>query len=225
VLCSELHSHIFTEGVSAGMGNKKNTQLNRRGVSAAHEWQPFLWAVKENRMDIAECLLDEFGCDLNEQQPITTSSNQSSALHLAANRGLEGMVSWLLQRGARKDLRDKHNNTALRLAESKNNPAIIQLLGGDPFARFVSSNLLPGPGPPGTAVRSAPSAAAAAPGAARPVSPPTMRPELWPASPPLTPPLTPHTERRQPQRNAEHGAGAPTAARPVSPPTMRPAVV
>ena len=135
LLCAELHSHIFSEGVSAGMGNKKNTVLNRRGISAANEWQPFLWAVKENRLDIAECLLDEFGCDINEQQPITNSSNQSSALHLAANKGLDAMVTWLLKRGAKKDLKDKHNNTPLRLAESKGNKEIIIMLGGDPNAK------------------------------------------------------------------------------------------
>ena len=118
------------------MGAKKNTVLNRRGISAANEWQPFLWAVKENRMDLAECFLDEFGCDPNEQQPITTSSNQSSALHLAANKGLEGMVGWLLKRGVKKELRDKHNNTALRLAESKGNAPIITMLGGDPNAKM-----------------------------------------------------------------------------------------
>ena len=38
-------------------------------------------------------------------------------------------------RGAKKDLKDKHNNSALRLAESKQNPAIITLLGGDPNAK------------------------------------------------------------------------------------------
>ena len=116
------------------MGNKKNTVLNRRGISAANEWQPFLWAVKENRLDIAECLLDEFGCDINEQQPITTSSNQSSALHIAATKGLEEMCTLLLKRGAKKDLKDKHNNTPLKLAESKQNDNIITMLGGDPKA-------------------------------------------------------------------------------------------
>ena len=115
--------------------SKGKSVLNRRGMSAANEWQPFLWAVKENRRDLAECLLDEFGCDLNEQQPLTTSSNQSSALHLAASKALEEMVKWLLERGCKKDLRDKHNNTALRLAESKGNPAIITMLGGDPNAK------------------------------------------------------------------------------------------
>ena len=75
--------------------------------------------------------LDEHGCDLNEQQPITTSSNNSSALHIAATKGLEEMTKWLLDRGIKKDLRDKHNNTPLKLAESKQNAAIVTLLGGD----------------------------------------------------------------------------------------------
>ena len=116
------------------MGNKKNTVLNRRGISAANEWQPFLWAVKENRLDIAECLLDEFGCDINEQQPPTTSTNQSSALHICATKGLEDMCKFIIDRGAKKDLRDKHNNTPLMLAEKKQNAAIVTLLGGDASA-------------------------------------------------------------------------------------------
>jgi len=133
ILCAELHSHVFSEGITAGMG-KKNTILNRRGMSAADEWLPFLWAVKEDRRDLAECLLDSFGCDINEQQPVTTSSNKSSALHIAATKGLADMCEWLIQRGAKKDLKDKHNNTPLRLAESKNNEQIVVLLGGDPKA-------------------------------------------------------------------------------------------
>jgi len=137
VLCAELHSHIFSEGVSAGMGAKKNVVLNRRGISAANDWQPFLWAVKENRQDIAECLLDYFKCDVNEQQPITTSSNQYSALHFAANKGYEKMVKWLIDRGIKKDMRDKHNNTPLRLAESKNYGPIITMLGGDPNSKTM----------------------------------------------------------------------------------------
>lgn len=135
LICSELSSHVFSEGITAGMGGKsKGTVLNRRGMSAASEWQPFLWAVKENRMEIAECLLDEFGADINEQQGVTTSSNNSSALHIAAVKGLEEMTKWLLERGIKKDLKDKHNNTPLKLAESKQNTAIITLLGGDPNA-------------------------------------------------------------------------------------------
>jgi hypothetical protein len=135
LICSEMTSHVFSEGIGAGMGGKsKGAVLNRRGMSAANEWQPFLWAVKENRMDLAECLLDEFGCDLNEQQGVTTSSNNSSALHIAAVKGLEEMAKWLIDRGIKKDLKDKHNNTALKLAESKQNASIITMLGGDPNA-------------------------------------------------------------------------------------------
>jgi len=78
--------------------------------------------------------LDEHGCDLNEQQPITTSSNNSSALHMAATKGLEDMATFLIKRGIKKDLRDKHNNTALMLAEKKQHAPIVTMLGGDPNA-------------------------------------------------------------------------------------------
>ena len=121
LICAELSSHVFSEGISAGMGGKaKGTALNRRGASAANEWQPFLWAVKENRRDLVECeqrmprhhtyhtpcltphlssyppssppprpptgLLDEFDADVNEQQGVSSSSNNYSALHICATK-------------------------------------------------------------------------------------------------------------------------------------------
>ena len=42
------------------------------------------------------------------------------------------MATLLIARGAKKDLKDKHNNTPLKLAETKQNDAIIKMLGGDP---------------------------------------------------------------------------------------------
>ena len=136
LVCAELASHVFSEGISAGMGGgkPKGTILNRRGASAASEWQPLLWAAKENRLDLVEVLLNEFGCDINEQQPSTTSSNCFSALHWAASKGLDDMASYLILHGAKKELRDKHNNTALMLAEKKQNDKIVVMLGGDPNA-------------------------------------------------------------------------------------------
>ena len=135
LMCAELISHIFSEGISAGMGNRKEKAavLNRRGASAASEWQPFLWAVKENHRELAERMLD-LGEDINQQQPNTSSSNVFSALHHAAAKGLEEMAEFLIKRGANKALRDKHNNTALMLAEKKQNTKIVTLLGGDPKA-------------------------------------------------------------------------------------------
>jgi hypothetical protein len=134
LLTAELATHVFSEGISAGMGGKKkSTTLNRRGAAAANEWQPLLWAAKENHMPIAKLLLD-LGADINEQQPITTSSSQYSALHLVAQKGHEEMTQFLLDRGIKKELRDKHNNTALMLAEKKQNREIIVMLGGDPDA-------------------------------------------------------------------------------------------
>jgi hypothetical protein len=133
LVAAELSSHIFSEGISAGMGSRKEKAavLNRRGASAASEWQPLLWAVKENHLDMARTLLD-LGADVNVQQPASTSSSQFGALHWAASKGHEGMAKFLLERGANKSLRDKHNNTALMLAEKKQNAGIVGLLGGDP---------------------------------------------------------------------------------------------
>ena len=133
ILCSELTASIFSEGISAGMGNRsgKAAVLNRRGASAASEWQPFLWAAKENHRQIVELLLD-LGADINQQQPNTSSSSQSGALHWAATKGHEDMAKFLIERGIRKDMRDKHNNTALMLAEKKQHAPLVLLLGGDP---------------------------------------------------------------------------------------------
>ena len=42
------------------------------------------------------------------------------------------MVTLLLKKGANAALRDKHNNTAMQLAENKQNAAIYTMCGGDP---------------------------------------------------------------------------------------------
>ena len=122
LLIAELRTFVFAEGVSAGMGmgprKDKPITLNRRGAFAANDWQPLLWAAKENHVDIAGALLD-LGADINEQQPITSSSSKFSALHAASQKGNIEMVQLLLSRGIDKGLRDKHNNTALMLAEKK----------------------------------------------------------------------------------------------------------
>ena len=133
IVCAELGSNIFSEGISAGMGNKKDKAvvLNRRGASSASEWQPLLWAVKENQMAIVDQLL-KLGFDINQQQPNTSSSSQFGALHWAAIKGHEDMAKFLLEKGIKKETRDKHNNTALMHAEKKQNVAMITLLGGDP---------------------------------------------------------------------------------------------
>jgi len=140
LVTAELSTHVFSEGISAGMGNSKRkvATLNRRGASAASEWQPLLWAAKENHLPIARLMLS-LGADINEQQPNTTASSQYSALHIAAQKGHAEMVGFLLERGIERKLRDKHNNTALMLAEKKQNGEIVTLLGGslEPVSRKV----------------------------------------------------------------------------------------
>jgi len=135
LFCAEMASHIFSEGITAGMGNTKTkaATLNRRGASAASEWQPLIWAAKENYLPMVTMLLD-LGHDVNQQQPNTTSLSAYSALHWAAVKGHEEMAKLLLDRGANKTLRDKHNNTALMHAEKKQNTSIVTMLGGDPNA-------------------------------------------------------------------------------------------
>ena len=80
-------------------------------------------------------MLLDLKADINEQQPITTALSAQTALMYAAQKGHEEMTKYLLDRGADKKLRDKHNNTALMLAEKKQNREIIIMLGGDPDAR------------------------------------------------------------------------------------------
>jgi ankyrin repeat protein len=110
-----------------GATKAKSAVLNRRGASAASEWQPLIWAAKENHVQIVSILLD-LGADINQQQPNTTSLSMFSALHWAAAKGHDEMAKMLVERGINKNLRDKHNNTALMLAEKKLNKAIVEML-------------------------------------------------------------------------------------------------
>ena len=92
---------------------------------------PLLWAAKENHLAIATKLI-ELGVDVNEQQPVTGQlSQRHSALHVAAQKGNLEMVDLLLAKGADRNLRDKHNNMALHLAEKKKHTDIIARLKGD----------------------------------------------------------------------------------------------
>ena len=76
-------------------------------------------------------MLLDLGADINQQQPLTQTSSKASALHIAAQKGAADIVRLLLERGINASLRDKHNNTALMLAEKKKETEIINLLGGN----------------------------------------------------------------------------------------------
>jgi len=82
------------------------------------------------QVELARTLLD-LGTDINEQQPINQVSAKYSALHVAAQKGCTEIVALLLERGADRSLRDKHNNSALMLAEKKKHAEIIAMLSGD----------------------------------------------------------------------------------------------
>ena len=131
ILCAELETNIFAEGVSAGMGGKGGTactSLNRRGHSGVGEWQPLVWAAKDNNLLVAAQLLDT-GTDVNLQEPLEDKGSSGyAALHWAAMRGFKEMIAMLLQRGANVELQDKHANTALMLASKKGNKEVVQLL-------------------------------------------------------------------------------------------------
>ena len=135
LICAELRTFVWAEGVTAGMGmaprKDRPITINRRGAYAANEWQPLLWAAKENHLQVATQLI-ELGVDVNMQQPeIGNLTAKLSALHVAASKGNLEMVELLLERGADRTLRDKHNNTAMMLAEKKKHSAIIERLKVD----------------------------------------------------------------------------------------------
>ena len=112
LLCAELESNVFAEGVSAGMGDKgaKGTAtLNRRGGSgsASDSWQPLMWAAKDNNMVVAEMLIAK-GHDVNKQESMQDKGLSGySPLHWAAQKGHIKMVELLLAHGANPNLLDK----------------------------------------------------------------------------------------------------------------------
>ena len=136
LVCAELSTFTFASGISSSMGDGKARKeraavLIRRGAFAANDWQPLHWAAQENHTEVARPLLELNLADINEQQPLTQLSSKYSALHVAAQKGNEEVVRLLLERGADKTLRDKHNNTALNLAEKKKHAEIIAMINGD----------------------------------------------------------------------------------------------
>ena len=131
LLCAELESNVFAEGVSAGMGAKgaKGTAtLNRRGGSASDSWQPLLWAAKDNNMVVAEMLIAK-GHDVNKQESMQDKGLSGYApLHWAAHKGHAKMVDLLLAQGANPTLLDKHSNTPKMLAEKKGEAEVVAIL-------------------------------------------------------------------------------------------------
>jgi ankyrin repeat protein len=85
--------------------------------------------TRGGRLDLAKVMLDDFNADINQCQPSTAAFNGYSALHWAASKGHKEMVEFLLKRKADKDIKDKHNKTALALAQNKGEEAIMALLG------------------------------------------------------------------------------------------------
>ncbi|KOO20837.1 achain structural determinant protein [Chrysochromulina tobinii] len=133
LLCAELEANVFSEGVSAGMGesSKKGTAtLNRRGGSASDSWQPLLWAAKDNNLIVAEMLIAK-GHSVNTREPIQDKGNSGyTPLHWAAHKGHLHMVELLLSHGANAAALDKHNNTPKMLAEKKGEKELVALLEG-----------------------------------------------------------------------------------------------
>jgi hypothetical protein len=114
-------------GMGSGMGGKGGgqcTSLNRRGHAGVGEWQPLVWAAKDNNLAVA-CKLLDTGTDVNLQEPLEDKGSSGyAALHWAAMRGFKEMISMLLKRGANLDLVDNTGDSALILACSLRHKAM-----------------------------------------------------------------------------------------------------
>ena len=133
ILCAELETNIFADGVSAGMGGKGGavTSLNRRGHAGTGEWQPLIWAAKDNNLLVARQLI-ETGTSVDLQEPMDDKSGSCyTALHWSALRGFKDMMELLLSFRANPQIQDKHGNTPLALAEKRGNKDIVNLLNMD----------------------------------------------------------------------------------------------
>ena len=133
ILCAELETNIFADGVSAGMGGKGGavTSLNRRGHAGTGEWQPLIWAAKDNNLVVARQLI-ETGTSVDLQEPMDDKSGSCyTALHWSALRGFKDMMELLLSFRANPQIQDKHGNTPLALAEKRGNKDIVNLLNMD----------------------------------------------------------------------------------------------
>ena len=89
-VCADLEFSLWKEGVSDAMGSTKKkatTHLHRRGwhQSAADEWQPLIWAVRQNQTLIAGLLIDH-GHDVNKSELVTDKSNGFTPLHWAVQK-------------------------------------------------------------------------------------------------------------------------------------------
>lgn len=129
MLCAELESSTFSEGMSSAMGAKsKTTTLNRRGGHASDQWQPLIWAAKDGHLLVAEQLLNN-GHDINKTEPLQDKGNSAWApLHWAAAKDNQKILEMLIQRGANVQLKDKHGSMAKTIAEKKNHKAIVAML-------------------------------------------------------------------------------------------------
>ena len=132
MLCAELESSVFSEGVSASMGGSKGskatTTLNRRGGHLSDAWQPLIWAAKDGNMTIATYLIDN-GHDVNKCEPMQDKGNSAwGPVHWAASKGLQDMLKMLISRGASVLIKDKHGNVPKQLAEKKGLKEIVAIL-------------------------------------------------------------------------------------------------
>jgi hypothetical protein len=90
-ICADLEFSLWKEGVSDAMGgtNKKKevTHLHRRGwhKGVSDEWQPLIWAVRQNQLLIVGLLL-EHGHDVNKPELVTDKSNGFTPLHWAVQK-------------------------------------------------------------------------------------------------------------------------------------------
>ena len=98
LVCAELRTFVWAEGVTAGMGlaprKDRPATLNRRGAFAANEWQPLLWAAKENHLQVSGAALAASSAGV--PAPVRcTADMESGQMRLAPSFPLKPMAGEL----------------------------------------------------------------------------------------------------------------------------------
>ena len=131
LLCCELETYVFSEGMSASMGgtSKANgTTLNRRGGHAGDAWQPLIWACRDGHVPIANQFL-HIGHDINKTESVSDKgSNAWGPIHWAASKGHMNVLEMLISHNANVLVKDKHGSTPKAIAEKQGRKEAMELL-------------------------------------------------------------------------------------------------
>lgn len=142
---AELVSSVFAEGIAGSMGGGgKSFALNRVSTAFRVDWNPLIWAARNNQLEIANELLNVINSHIDEvsaaflaeSPPRTLEAKATSDLKVDANQaevhgenktaahwaGATGhirMIELLVENGADLSLPDKHGNDVAKVADKK----------------------------------------------------------------------------------------------------------